>query len=627
MANEDDNKKLKEQAKGLLPPALKSVLEWFSQARALLRYLTVKGQIAFALLCLALAVWQGIYWWNSFTKLSERIRTSLDAKMDNTVWQHKGLAAYLLSNIEPTPPKPEFSVEITDTLGKVGEVTAAPLPEGGLSAERVMWMTAPSPTPGASQADSRKLHLYTVKSDRLKDAPVGQALVAGDESYFLLVPALALRREQLSYKPLTHTEDDAVLKKALEHNPDILRDIYVAQQLIPVLKRLDLGRVNRQPVAQFYFITESGLILLRSPQHISNQLKFYEQHFDPSHNFTDRSYFRGAVNKEVSNGLPPPTPFDYVSEPYIDLGGHGLIKTYSKAFELNNKRFGVLCIDVQLDKPTRDAVQKRLGVIGGESGSFYWTGSIEDKDKIPDDFYWFPNAMATNVDAQDMLLGRIATQKDYEQSADGVLRYTVPWAAEMAENGSRKVELMWVRVNLGQFLTNQKWRLVFVCVGVGLFVAVTLNVLDEYLFADKELTELAKKIDRVMTHAMNPYVRVNSDNEFVAVNDSFLKMVDYDNIDKLREAGRFRSLLTPESQRVYDRIMKESMRGKTTGVYPLTFLRPDRSQVRTSVLAERIVFPVFRRKEYAHRFGIILSWKHVAADEGDATQPAEAGKS
>jgi hypothetical protein len=74
---------LTEQLKGLLPPAFKSVLEWFSQARALLRYLTVKGQIAVALLCLAFAVWQGFYWRNSFTKLSERIRTSLDQFLTN----------------------------------------------------------------------------------------------------------------------------------------------------------------------------------------------------------------------------------------------------------------------------------------------------------------------------------------------------------------------------------------------------------------------------------------------------------------------------------------------------------------------------------------------------------------
>jgi hypothetical protein len=30
-----------------------------------------------------------------------------------------------------------------------------------------------------------------------------------------------------------------------------------------------------------------------------------------------------------------------------------------------------------------------------------------------------------------------------------------------------------------------------------------------------------------MTNAKNPYVRVNSDNEFVAVNDSFVMMVGY----------------------------------------------------------------------------------------------------
>lgn len=64
-------------------------------------------------------------------------------------------------------------------------------------------------------------------------------------------------------------------------------------------------------------------------------------------------------------------------------------------------------------------------------------------------------------------------------------------------------------------------------------------MLEEYLFADNELTELAKKIERVMTHARNPYVRVNSDNDLVAANESFFEMVGYRNIniDKLREGG------------------------------------------------------------------------------------------
>jgi PAS domain-containing protein len=625
-ANDSDTQK--KWLKSLLPTSVAGWVDLFHGLKEGLGQLSMRKQIRVGLVGLLVAFVCGYLWWSSYRDVSDRIQTGIDAKIENTVDQHKGLAAYLLSNIEPTPaPMPALSPELQQALGGIRTVVderSKTLPQASLTAAGVMGPPTPSPTPtpALDKGDSRKLHLP--KNDCVAmppDSPIGQALVAGDDSFYLFLPVMSVRREELNNLPLREN-DDGALRKALDHNPDILRDLSIAWDLIPKLQGFDKIYLNGQEVTQIYFIFESGLILLRSPG-IKNQLEFYGQQFDTNHNFPDRPYFWHAVlneNKKHDAG------FNYASEPYIDLGGHGLIKTYSKAFRLANGRYGVLGVDVQLDERLREEIKRRLAVLGGRTTT-YWTNSEQQLD---DSFKWVGRVIKRRC-PQAEILGKITSQKEFpeesEGRADGIFRYSIPLSTSMKDANTRSVELMLVSIDFTWLLVWQYALLALVCVGVGTVVAVAANIIDNYKLLTRKLSELAEKIDEVMEKAETPYVRLNSNNNFVKVNQKFLDMVDYGNINVLQdEAKTFIHMLTPDSQKLYRQKMDESKRGKPTDEYTIILFRRDRTtKVRARVRGESIDFPTFTEEEYPHRFGIVISWELVKeAAQASPARPAQA---
>jgi PAS domain-containing protein len=242
------------------------------------------------------------------------------------------------------------------------------------------------------------------------------------------------------------------------------------------------------------------------------------------------------------------------------------------------------------------------------------SGNVETPE-LPKEFEWFSNRLKAQTKPAS-LLGKIAYEHDFDSQTDNVLRYTIPLRTKLNDDGSRIVNLMLVTINLDGFWSKQFWRFVYMCIGVGLFLVFTFNIFQDYFLLKKEFSALAEKVDKVMTDAKTPYVRLNSENEFVSVNDSFLRLLDYNRKEELeKEGGRtFKSILTPESQREYERILRTSVSGLDTDQYSITLIRRDRSKIRARVHGERIVFPAFRRKKYPHRFGIIISWKKVNDD-------------
>jgi len=679
MPHSDDMDNVTEQVTKLLPRQLASLVEVLSTLRKLLRRIAVIGQVVLAVLGLLFAIYHFREWEKRSTELSKRIEASLAAKLDNTVWQHKGLGAYLLGRIEPEsgrsdPKDAAMAAEIRDTIGEIAKLvdkqraevekpreqkpSASDAEENRrveLEVEEVKRLVkaviatepsdpkstptpslTPTPTPIYSIAVPNPLRLQVINdpSIKTKDAPTSQAIIAGDKDFFLFLPATALRRKGLNYVPL-YENDPKGLKEALTHNPDIVLDLTLAAQLVNQMKELDLQELDGRPVIQAYFITESGLMLIRSNGK-PDQRSFYEKLFHKYYNFTDRAYFWEAVSelkKKPDEETNPPYQLHYISEPYIDLGGHGLVKTYSKAFKLPNRRYGVLCLDAREDR-LRGEVESRLQALQPDDSTKTYQGATLNINEeggiigeLPKDFQWFADRLGREKANQAGLLGRIVSQ---DSPNEQILRYTIPWKTTMTDNKSRNVELMLVSIDLNRFWSKQTWRIVYMCVGFMVFLAVTLNIFQDYLLLKKEISELAKTVDRVMTYATNPYVRLNSDNEFEKVNDSFLDLLEYNSEPDLINEGTssrrtFRSLLDPDSDRAYTHILKTSTSGVPATEYSITLLkRGGRGKVRALVYGESIDFPEIRKEKYPHRFGIVLSAHEV--DENGRETPIELGK-
>jgi hypothetical protein len=261
------------------------------------------------------------------------------------------------------------------------------------------------------------------------------------------------------------------LRAALMVNPDIVRDLDLAKKLSGKMKDFDNLFIDGHEVVQSYFIAESGLILIRSKD-VKNQLALYEIQFPKAYYFPDRDYVWGALRGRDTQKLKP-IGFDYESEPYIDLGGHGLVKTYSKKIQLANGRYGVICVDVSradLDQKLRDRlnVLKTEGDPYKEASIVIRDNSIESpngkgRDALPKEFQWFTDKLLGKLNQADPsetaeLLGRIAAQQDNSQMQDTkILRYTIPLSTKL-EDEQRTVKLMMVTIDFERLWALQKWQ-------------------------------------------------------------------------------------------------------------------------------------------------------------------------
>jgi len=161
--------------------------------------------------------------------------------------------------------------------------------------------------------------------------------------------------------------DQSSLNDVLRYNPEVLFDLHAAAILERDLRKLDQMTIRSLPVVQTYFIAESGVIILHA-SNVTDHGKYYQDQFAPYTLFMDRPYFWQAIERSAPMG-----PFDYQTEPYIDLGGNGLVITYSKKVDLPNHRVGIICVDVKLPQPSVMEIKKRLTSLGAEFAEFSWT--------------------------------------------------------------------------------------------------------------------------------------------------------------------------------------------------------------------------------------------------------------
>lgn len=655
---------------GLISPRAKQGVEVVPTLMERARRIAVPLQVVLALGGLGVAVWYGIQWNKTSKNLSNRIQTSLKEKLDNTVWQHKGFAAYLLSDIEgrstqPTavvnsPAHDEFLTKIRCIEAIANKEAARQIVGSTPLRQEIDNLTIPEsqtvvtdePADRTAGQESRENNCRIPDQKELKFEISGTqdrsrshqaVMVDGGSDFFIFVPAMALHydNDSKSNPELTNLFYDSAkrsdekikegLRAALMVNPDIVRDLDLAKRLSGKLKELDNSLINGNEVVQSYFIAESGLILIRSKD-VKNQLALYEPQFPKAYYFPDRAYVLGALQGRDTQRLKA-IGLDYESEPYIDLGGHGLVKTFSKKLKLANGRYGVICVDVNRSD-LKGKIKERLDVLRIENDPYQEStivinnASIKgpngtDRQALPPDFQWFSGKLLEKLSKSDRsetaeLLGRIAAQEDIEQVQDTkILRYTIPLSTELADEG-RKVTLMLVTIDFEGLWALQNRRLIYLCIGVMVFIGITINIFQDSFFLRKEISELMERLDRVMEHAKNPYARVNGKNEFVAVNRCFLNVLGYGNKDSLEHekwgapSGRtFLSILDPPSQDKYKENLRISESGVPAKPYSVSMYKKDESMLRVQVYGERIPFPTIFKERYPQRFGIFLDWTAI----------------
>jgi hypothetical protein len=162
---------------------------------------------------------------------------------------------------------------------------------------------------------------------------------------------------------------------------DIRFSRYVADVLesftsIPVtdnLVDLPAAEVHGKP-AQVSLITKNGVNRIYNAQRGELE-KYYGSLFPADQFFPSRPYFRRAFQQGRSGSVDKVVPKDgqtlgdyfYVSHPYVDLGGSGIVVSLARGIEIAKKTTALLCFDLCVSKNIRRTLEERVHMLGGET--------------------------------------------------------------------------------------------------------------------------------------------------------------------------------------------------------------------------------------------------------------------
>jgi hypothetical protein len=591
-------------------------VEMLRLAQKLLQYLPPTLQVLLALIGLCVAIYFGRELSNRLNNNQENVARALGASLVSTAYPHRGVTAFLLAELDQTlPPDKTYSRELTTTLADI-DTSLKTFTEhlGNFNPEQVV--KSLNLTVSDIDADSKS------ESDSASDPAWKKSVMSTDtKNGFVMVPAISLRRGKLGENPLNAKN----LTDVLSYNPEILSDLQVASVLDKPFRKFDSVTVQSLSVVQTYFISESGVIYLQASPTTGTNTS-YPRKFPRYTLFMDRPYFWGAVDpNSAPKGKAEDSPFDYQTEPYIDLGGHGIVKTYSKKVDLPNHRVGVICVDVTLPSDSVKDIEQRLKVLGANVKDFVWiTGPGEYSGKegdTPEGFEWVERQLKLQGQEQSRILGAVAFESDYHKQNKGdVIRFTLPIGSEESGDGRTKTKLLLVSfdfagISKAIFIDSLGFLL-----GISLLVLVSWNVFYDYSVLKREMNKVLENMSEVMHEAATPFVWLDEKNEFHKVNLSFLRVVGCNNdMDLKQHAPTFRDLVTGETQPIYDGILAQSARGEKTGKYEIDIINKHDEVLHVSVHGERIPYPTFWRRGLPHRFGVFLPWPPKTAEHSAAT--------
>lgn len=573
--------------------------------------LPLRWQLAFAVAGLGVAGFCGYKLQSILFNNQANVARTLAATMVSTAYPHRGVTAFLVAELDKNVPAQKLNSTLRDAV---------------LDIKKVIEITSTENFDEQKQNDVIKDLDFEVTDKPDLHNPVMdqghtwtkiiQSKKKEHENAFLMVPAISVRQAMVGNNELqTNTQINSILK----YNKEILFDFYLASQIDQKLKLL--GKLDKQPltVVQAYFISESGVILLRQV----DTDKSYTYTFPNNTLFMDRLYFWGAINPhEFSHQKNEGGPLEYATDPYIDLGGNGVVITFSQRVELPNKRNGVVCVDVALPPGTDKQIEQRLKDLGADE---VLQNTLISKEKtfrgaLPDAFNWIHKALADGPTSR--ITGAIAFESDFPangvtSSDDQVVRFTVP-IGSADPNHTTDTKLLLVTFD---FRSRRNWIIgysVGFAVGIGLFMVVVANVLLRFFELQRQMNRVLENMSTVMYEAATPFVWLNENNEFVKVNISFLHALGCDTEHELvNHASKFRDLVTAESVPHYEAILQMSARGEPTPKYRITIKKVNGEKVSVWVHGERVPSPSLGKKRSPDRFGVFLP---------DQTEPGTANR-
>jgi PAS domain-containing protein len=383
--------------------------------------------------------------------------------------------------------------------------------------------------------------------------------------------------------------------------------------------------------AQVYMITKNGLNRIFTNQ--VNAAAQYGSQFPATTFFPSRPYFWPPFQtrpQKVSTISDPASfspsqgqkvgDFFWVSRPYFDLGGSGIVITLTRGLVLDGQIRAAICFDMMF-APTEklfSALEKRVAELGGtsrrvechigrgETGCQPLQGSAPFNDleeelrkKLSDDLTHSKEELE-----RSRILGNIHVLNPGDKS--GEVRFSLP-ISQTSEQDTTSTLLV-VALNINNYRLRTTWIAFCAATLFGITTVFLAYLWGSTMLQRREYEDAFERVARVMYNSPTPYLHLDSDDTIVDASASFWRLLGYapdsDAIAGLKRQ-RFGSFCADESSRKrYSDVEAARKTGRAVEPYVLQLRKADHQTVTVKVFGAAI--PSSKPGELPETFGILL---------------------
>jgi PAS domain-containing protein len=463
---------------------------------------------------------------------------------------------------------------------------------------------------------------------------------------FLFVPTPILRTRH-ALTDLTLASNAGKLRKVLEaSDAEILHDIDLTAATAPFLKTLltepvispfiDLAP-SAQPI-QVFVISMHGVT--RIWKQTKDLKQYYERQFSPTTYFPSRPYFWPAVANTALHKLKPGSgsqvriaDFFYVTPPYLDLGGNGIVVTLARPLLVHGMTQAVVCMDVSVQPQyqVKTTLTNRVLALGGKavlvrcptaSGECIPTagppGSLSPDDvaaaQLTREVTGF--IQLKSRDERSLALGNMQVldgtveHQVYTAAVSGARRsdsfnsitstemhVSVPLESDL--DGS---DFLVFSLDLPAYQSRTRWIIAGAVALIMLLIVIVVARFYRARVREADFRNAFEQVDEVMSLDPTPYVRLDEKDHIVASNWPFRALVGYS--EEALRLVKFRDLCSPEFAKTYDKVQKQRMRGERVEPYTIEIRRDDQRFEKRRIVSEAV--PAAREGALPDTFGILL---------------------
>jgi PAS domain S-box-containing protein len=504
-----------------------------------------KGLRVASVVFLAISIAASFWWWWGTKDVQYLFAQTLSTPLEATAQSYKGLEAFALAGLDESVKESFKDVKVTPGFAQLSQQFDNALSMGAKAMPPLRVM----PAAGLSLAQTY----------------ISDSLASDGEHGFLFVPAMILRVSPTTARP---TEEQ--IKLAAARDPELSVEIRASAAVAATICDFEKTPIFSDVPALFhdardvtpvqsYFLTSIGL--MRVCEHnINNQELYYTRQFLPNTFFPDRPYFLATINQ-----FPVPTPAQsgplaqslWITKPYIDLGGNGVVVTMCRRTKAPWPTESALFLDVSLGTAAAEFITTKVEKFGGRatpitcalSPNISCGGelSLGERDSL--------NNEISTISPQSEIFGKIHVFK-YSHLPQQII-FTIPLSRDLARPGTQYV-LLYCTIDLQKL---RFWNAAKASVAGGSFLlflflvgAVIADFGLQLRGQDRAFTTLGK----VMGQAPVAYCRLDDQDRFLDMNEAFVKMLGYQSEEQLKkESKKFADLLADDESRLkYEQIQK-----------------------------------------------------------------------